>query len=124
MLLLTFVCFFVFVGNLSRLDAVRSFASGLLRGREVAVGALLSQIISTVPAATMLAPFTDNARGLILGVNIGGLGTMIASMASLISYRFYCLRPKPQKGRYFAVFSAVNFALLPALLLFSRLVLE
>ncbi len=122
-LLATFICFFVFVGNISRVEAVKDFAANLLLGREMLVGALLSQIISNVPAAAMLASFTNNAGGLILGVNIGGLGTMIASMASLISYRFYCLRPKPEKGRYFIVFSAYNFALLIVLLIIAWLIL-
>ncbi len=120
-LLITFVCFFVFVGNMSRIEAVKSFTTGILRGRELIVGALLSQLISNVPAATMLASFTDNYRGLILGVNIGGLGTMIASMASLISYRFYCSRQKPDRKRYFYVFSAVNFILLAVLIGLSYL---
>ncbi len=122
-LLATFVCFFVFVGNMARLEAVKAIAAKLLSGRELLVGALLSQIISNVPAAAMLASFTDDAKALILGVNIGGLGTLIASMASLISYRFYCLRPRPAKARYFAVFSAYNFALLAALLVIARTML-
>ena len=120
-LLITFVCFFIFVGNMSRIEAVKGFTTSILQGRELIVGALLSQIISNVPAATMLASFTDNYKGLILGVNIGGLGTMIASMASLISYRFYCSRQKPDRKRYFYVFSTANFILLAVLLGLSYL---
>jgi Na+/H+ antiporter NhaD/arsenite permease-like protein len=121
-LLITFVCFFVFVGNMSRIEAVKTFTTGILQGRELIVAALLSQIISNVPAATMLAPFTENYRELILGVNIGGLGTMIASMASLISYRFYCARQNPDRKRYFAVFSLLNFILLALLIALSYVI--
>lgn len=111
-LLLTFVCFFVFVGNLGSIPAVESFITGLLEGRELVVSALLSQLISNVPAAAMLADFTENAAELLRGVNIGGLGTPVASLASLISYRFYCAGKDTRKGRYMLVFLAVNFALL------------
>ncbi len=115
-LLLTFVCFFVFVGNISSIEAVKSFVSELLLGRELVVSALLSQVISNVPAAAMLADFTDNSVQLLRGVNIGGLGTPIASLASLISYRFYALATDAKKGRYMLVFLAVNFAMLGILL--------
>lgn len=115
-LLASFVCFFVLVGNLARLPAVSGLVSRLLEGRVMAVSALLSQIISNVPAAAMLASFTEDWQGLLLGVNIGGLGTLIASMASLISYRQYCLSGAPGRGRYLAVFSGINFGLLALLL--------
>ncbi len=115
-LLLTFVCFFVFVGNIGSIPAVESFITGLLSGRELIVSAALSQIISNVPAAAMLADFTDNARELLRGVNIGGLGTPVASLASLISYRFYSAGKETQKGRYMLSFLAVNFSMLAILL--------
>lgn len=115
-LLLTFVCFFVFVGNISSVEAVQKAVSGLLVGRELIVGALASQVISNVPAAVMLAPFTENCRGLLLGVNIGGLGTPVASLASLISYKQYCACENPDRGAFFKIFLAVNFALLIILL--------
>lgn len=115
-LLASFVCFFVLVGNLARLPAVSGLVSRLLEGRVMTVSALLSQIISNVPAAAMLASFTEDWQGLLLGVNIGGLGTLIASMASLISYRQYCLSGAPGRGRYLAVFSGINFGLLALLL--------
>ena len=117
LLLLTFVCFFVFVGNVGRLEQVKSAIAGVLQGREVLVGALSSQVISNVPAAVLLAGFTDNARGLLQGVNIGGLGTPIASLASLISMKLYSQSEGAETGRYLAVFSLVNFALLILLLL-------
>lgn len=111
-LLLTFVCFFVFVGNISAIPAVREFISGVVSGREMLVGAALSQVISNVPCAVMLSGFTGNAEGLLLGVDIGGLGTLIASLASLISFKLYSASEGARKGRYFAEFTVCNFALL------------
>ncbi|MEA5038207.1 MAG: SLC13 family permease [Clostridiaceae bacterium] len=119
-LLLTFVCFFIFVGNLGRCASVANLLEKLLTGRERLISALVSQVISNVPAAAMLAPFTDNARGLILGTNIGGLGTPVASMASLISYKLYAASEAPEKGRYLRFFSVINFGLLALLLLLIR----
>lgn len=122
-LLLSFAAFFVLVGNLGRMEPVQTLMARVVEGNELLAGALLSQIISNVPAATMLAGFTQNWRELLLGVNIGGLGTPIASMASLISLRFYGMAEGAENGRYLALFSAVNFALLAALVLFGFLVL-
>ena len=118
-LLATFVCFFVFVGNVARAEAVSSLLRRLLAGRELAVSVLLSQGISNVPAAVMLAGFTENGKALLLGANLGGLGTMIASLASLISFQFYRKAEGAQTGRYFRSFTAVNFGLLVVLLLFA-----
>lgn len=115
-LLATFVCFFVFVGNIARIDTVRVILSSVLEGRELLVGAVLSQGISNVPAAVMLAGFTEHGAPLLLGVNIGGLGTIIASLASLISFQLYRSAKGADAGRYMAVFSAVNFTLLAVLL--------
>ncbi len=115
-LLATFVCFFVFVGNISSISAVRSLISGIVTGRELLVGAAVSQVISNVPCAVMLSGFTDNARQLLLGVDIGGSGTLIASLASLISFRLYCAGEGAKKGRYFAVFTVYSFAVLAVML--------
>ena len=115
-LLATFVCFFIFVGNISRIGEVSAFFSEILTGREIIVSALLSQVISNVPAAVMLSGFTGNGTALMIGVDIGGLGTPIASMASLISLQLYRSSENPQTGRYMAVFSAVNFGMLAILL--------
>ncbi len=115
-LLLTFVCFFIFVGNIGSIEAVKSFVAELLTGRELLVSAILSQVISNVPAAAMLADFTENSVQVLRGVNIGGLGTPIASLASLISYRFYASSEKAEKGRYMLVFLAVNFVMLGIML--------
>jgi len=115
-LLVTFVCFFVFVGNMARIDVINTTVSKMLIGREIVFSAFLSQIISNVPAAAMLASFTADAKGLILGTNIGGLGTLIASMASLISYRYISKTEKVKSGEYILFFSCLNFALLIVLL--------
>ena len=111
-LLLTFVCFFVFVGNISAVPVVRALVSGVVSGREMLVGAALSQVISNVPCAVMLSGFTENAEQLLLGVDIGGLGTLIASLASLISFKLYSASDGARKGRYFAEFTAYNIAML------------
>lgn len=111
-LLLTFVCFFVFVGNLSAVPAVREIIGGVVSGREMLIGTALSQVISNVPCAVMLSGFTENAEQLLLGVNIGGMGTLIASLASLISFKIYGASDGAKKGRYFAEFSIYNFAML------------
>lgn len=121
-LLVTFICFFVFVGNLSRLESVSEFVSGAVSGRELEAGILASQVISNVPAALMLSGFTENAGELMRGVNIGGLGTLVASLASLISLRAYNKAPGAQPGRYIACFTGVNLAFLAVIYLFARLI--
>ena len=111
-LLLTFVFFFIFVGNLGAMEQVRSLIAPLIRGRELLAGVLLSQVISNVPAAVLLSAFTEAGGALLLGVNIGGLGTLVASLASLISYRLYCGTDKARPGRYLLVFTVCNLGLL------------
>ncbi len=123
-LLLTFVGFFVFVGNLGRVEAVSRLIERLLVGREVLVSALFSQFLSNVPAALLLSGFTGDTVGLVIGTNVGGLGTLIASMASLISYKLYSAREDAEAGRYMLVFTAVNVIGLILLLAFSLLVLR
>ncbi len=115
-LLATFICFFVFVGNIARIETVSTFFSEILQGREVIVSAMLSQVISNVPASVMLSGFTDNGTALLLGVNLGGLGTIIASLASLISFQFYRNSDGAKSGKYMLVFTAVNFGMLAVLL--------
>jgi len=122
MLLLTFVCFFLFVGNIGSIPVIRNFITGALTGKELLVSVVLSQGISNVPAAVMLAPFTNNAADLLRGVNIGGLGTLIASFASLISYKFYSSDEGASKSHYMIVFSAANFGMLVILLAVSSLI--
>ena len=107
-LLLTFVFFFVLIGNLGRIPVIRETLQNLLLGREVIVSFLASQFISNVPAAVLLSEFTTRYDLLIAGVNIGGLGTLIASMASLISYKYYAQAEGARKGRYMLYFTAMN----------------
>ena len=107
-LLLTFIFFFVLIGNLGRIPVVRDTLQNLLLGREVFVSFLASQFISNVPAAVLLSEFTDRYDLLIAGVNIGGLGTLIASMASLISYKYYAQAEGARKGSYMLQFTWMN----------------
>lgn len=116
-LLATFVGFFIFVGNMGRIEAVSSLLAKLLDGREILVAFITSQVISNVPAAALLSGFTENAGDLLIGVNIGGLGTLIASMASLISYKYIVREMSEKKGKYFWYFTLVN--ILFAILLLS-----
>lgn len=109
-LLLTFVCFFIFSGNLGVMDSVHALLSSMLQKNTVLTGIAASQIISNVPAAVLLSAFTDNANGLLLGTNIGGLGTIIASLASLISFKFYLRLPDAKPGRYLLSFTGWNIA--------------
>lgn len=122
-LLLTFVCFFVFSGNLARMDGVRQLLTKLISGHEMLAGALTSQVISNVPAALLLSGFTDKAGALLLGVDIGGLGTPVASLASLISLKLYSHAATADIRAFLLRFFAVNFALLAVLLAFARFVL-
>ncbi len=122
-LLLTFVFFFIFSGNMGRIDAVNNLFSGLLDKSTLIFSALSCQIISNVPSAILLSQFTDNYRELLLGVNIGGAGTLIASLASLITFREYVSHNPGKAGSYILRFSAFNFAFLGILLLFSYLLL-
>ena len=107
-LLVTFVCFFIFAGNMGELEAVRNLLTDLLSRSALLSSALASQVISNVPAAVLLSTFTEDWKGLLLGVNVGGLGTLIASLASLISFRFYTAEEGSRAGKYLAVFTAVN----------------
>lgn len=119
-LLLTFVFFFIFAGNMGRIDAVRSFFSSLLEKDTLTFSTLSCQFISNVPSAILLSQFTDNYRALLVGVNIGGVGTLIASLASLITFREYVKHNPGKAGSYIAQFSAFNFGFLFVLLSFMK----
>ncbi len=120
-LLLTFVFFFIFAGNMARIEIVRDFFSALLEKGTLLFSTLSCQVISNVPSAILLSQFTDNYRDLLVGVNIGGVGTLIASLASLITFREYT-KHNPKKGGYYVkVFSAYNFSFLAILLIFMSL---
>ncbi len=120
-LLATFLAFFVFIGNLGALEEFQTFLSSILSGYEELVSVLASQIISNVPAALLLSGFTQQWPALIVGCNLGGLGTLIASMASLISYKQVAQEYPAKKGRYFLWFTLANVGLLAILLLESWL---
>lgn len=115
-LLLTFVGFFVFIGNMGRIPAFCDFLAGIIGGRELLIAVLSSQIISNVPAALLLSGFTENTQALIVGTNLGGLGTLIASMASLISFKAVAREKKQQVGTYLLCFTLANLLFLAALL--------
>ena len=121
-LLLTFVFFFIFSGNLARMDSVDRFLRAILTGHEYGMGLLLSQIISNVPATLLLSGFTDNAKALLLGVDVGGLGTPIASLASLISLKLYSHSENANLGKYLIIFTIINILML-ALLSIPALIL-
>lgn len=121
-LLLTFVCLFIFVGNIGRIGVISSIISDAITGREIVFSAVISQVLSNVPAAMLLSGFTDNIEALIVGTNIGGLGTLIASMASIISYKLYSGTKNSNIGKYLLVFSLYNFVGLLILLGLSYII--
>lgn len=114
-LLLTFIAFFIFTGNMGNISMVRDTLQQLVAGKELAIGVISSQAISNVPAALLLSGFTSDYRELLIGVNLGGLGTLIASMASLISYKLFAKEYNDQKGKYFWWFTIANIVFLAVL---------
>lgn len=114
-LLVTFAGFFIFIGNVGRITVFRDFLQELLTGREVYTSIIASQVISNVPAALLLSGFTQDYAGLIVGTNLGGLGTLIASMASLISYKYIAREENGRKGEYIRIFSVSNLCFLAGL---------
>ena len=120
-LLGTFVAFFVLIGNMSQLTAFREILTEYLAGHEFLIALLASQIISNVPAAVLLSGFTDQGAALLLGTDIGGLGTLVASMASLISYGMFVRACPRQQGWYLKLFTLLNLAYLLVLVLFAWL---
>ena len=121
-LLGTFIAFFVFIGNMGRIESFQNFLSGILAGHEVAVAVLASQVISNVPAALLLSGYSSAWPQLIVGCNLGGLGTLIASMASLISYKLVAKQYPDKRPRYFFWFTVCNVGLLVLLLAVSLFV--
>lgn len=117
-LLITFVFFFVFVGNMGRIPSVNEAVSNIVGKSPVLTAVVSSQVISNVPAALLLSAFTDNGRALVIGTNLGGLGTLIASMASLITYKFHAALPKAKDKNvsYVGAFTVVNIIFLAILL--------
>lgn len=121
-LLLTFLMFFIFAGNMSRIDIIRDFMSGLLEMNTLLVSALSCQFISNVPSAVLLSQFTNDYTSLLLGVNIGGTGTIIASLASLITFSEYSRCEKGSRGKYMGIFTLLNVIFLVTLLVFCSLI--
>ena len=109
-LLLTFCFFFVLIGNLGRIDIIYETLTAVVSKNVTLTAVLASQVISNVPAAILLSAFTDNGAALVIGTNLGGLGTLIASMASLITFKFYGNLKEEQKkgGNYLLSFTALN----------------
>lgn len=114
MLLLTFTAFFIFTGNIARLESVDSFLKRITGGNEFAISLAFSQVISNVPATLLLHPFAQDTKELLLGVDIGGLGTPVASLASLISLKLYT-QEKGGTAKFLAVFTLMNIIFLAAL---------
>jgi len=114
-LLLTFVGFFIFIGNMGRVPVFRGLLQQIIQGNEILTSVVASQFMSNVPAALLLSGFTDRFDLLIIGTNLGGLGTLIASMASLISFKYIGKEYKELKGRYFVYFTVVNLIFLAVL---------
>lgn len=123
-LLLTFVCFFLFIGNMERIPAVSELLQAFIQGRELILSILFSQCISNVPAAILLSGFTDAAKPLLYGINIGGLGTLIASLASVISYRAYGESENAAKGTYIKTFTLYSLVFLAVLVVAAMLLLK
>ena len=118
-LLGTFVAFFILIGNISQWGTFQQILAAFLTGHEFLVAIFASQVISNVPAAVLLSGFTDNAAALLLGTDIGGLGTLIASMASLISYGIFIRAYPRQQGYFLKIFTALNVAYLLFFIVFA-----
>lgn len=120
-LLMTFFFFFIFAGNLSRIDVVSEFFNVLLDWDTLLVSVMSCQFISNVPTAILLSQFTNDYQSLLIGVNIGGTGTLIASLASLITFsEFRVLYPGHSK-KYLLMFTVINFAFLIIMTVCSKL---
>lgn len=118
-LLLTFVCFFIFAGNMSRIAPVRALFSALLEKNTLLTAVASCQVISNVPSAILLSQFTENYPALLIGVNIGGAGTLIASLASLITFRTYTTHYPEKTRSYIGLFTVLNFGFLAVLTVVS-----
>lgn len=123
MLLLTFIAFFIFIGNIGNIETIKNFLENIILNKEFIVCVLSSQIVSNVPAALLLSNFTENGTSLLIGVNIGGLGTLIASMASLISYKLYANTKSNNKFKYITWFTILNILFLGVFILFYFIVI-
>ena len=118
-LLATFVALFIFIGNMGRIGIFHDWLQRIITGREEITSVLASQVMSNVPAAILLSGFTENIQALIIGTNLGGLGTLIASMASLISFKYIAKENATLRGRYFLSFTIANVVFLVVMLMFN-----
>ncbi len=116
MLLITFIGFFIFTGNIGRIPAIKDFLSEIVYQKEFFISIIASQFISNVPATLMLSDFAADYKELMIGVNVGGLGTLIASMASLISFKLFSNDFKEKRLKYLLTFTAVNLLFLVILI--------
>ena len=114
-LLLTFIALFILIGNLENISFFNSLFTRWIAGNEVLWGIFASQVISNVPAAILLSGFSSNYEAIIVGINIGGFGTLIASMANLISYKILVRECNEFKARYLVEFTVLNIILLVVL---------
>lgn len=121
-LLFTFVGFFIFIGNMGRVPAFNAFIKEMIDGNEILTSVIASQFMSNVPAALLLSGFTNQYKLLILGTNLGGLGTLIASMASLISFKYIGKEYKHLRGKYLGYFTVANVLFLLVLLFYVLVV--
>ena len=119
-LLGTFTAFFIFSGNMARIPQVNDFFSGLLEKNTLLFSALSCQLISNVPSAILLSRFTEDYAPLLVGVNVGGTGTLIASLASLITFREYTSRRPGEGMKYLGIYSLFSFGFLAILLVASQ----
>ena len=118
-LLFTFVALFIFIGNMQKISFFNNFLLDFVSGKEVFTAIASSQVISNVPSALLLSGFTDKYHALLVGVNLGGLGTLIASMASLISYKYVIKEANELRGKYILKFTIYNIIFLLILVLFD-----
>ena len=121
-LLATFAALFIFIGNIERISAFSNFLQSIISGHEIITSVVASQIMSNVPAAILLSQFTDNISKLIIGINIGGLGTIIASMASLISFKYIARENPAFKRRYLMLFTVYGLVFLIVLLIAAHII--
>ena len=122
-LLFTFIGFFIFTGHIGSLPIANKYLASIVIGNEIGIGVLASQVISNVPSAILLSGFTDNYRALLYGVNVGGTGTLIASLASLITFRQYCAAVPGGTKKYMVRFTCFNVAFLVIMTVFCELIL-
>lgn len=117
-LLLTFIALFILIGNLQQIEFFSTICKEIIIGNEMILGILFSQVLTNIPASILLTGFSQNYTDIIIGINIGGLGTLIASFCNLIAYKIYVNEYNNKKGKFLLIFSLLNVILMAILLLF------